>query len=351
MLLGLDAPWPTAPEATRPAVLAVDLRTRDGDAAATPERVGDAVRRALDRDAEVFLKIDSLLRGEVGAAVRAALETRRRLRGPSLAVVAPAFPARGRRTRRGRVEVDGRPGERDVVAALAAAGLRSTVLDRGARLPPLSALPPGTDAVVVDCESDEDLARLTADVVARSDALPVGTAGLAAQLAAPSGPRAPGPTAVPSRVLVAFGSRAPEAVAQLSAAARAGLPLVAVDRRAAAGRRARELLATGCVLLAPGPAMGDGDPATVAGLLGEAVALAADRAEMLVLSGGHTAQVVLDRLGVVRLELLAELEPGVVLSRAPGHPWRIVTKAGAFGDEGALLRLLHPAPRPGRISS
>jgi uncharacterized protein YgbK (DUF1537 family) len=103
------------------------------------------------------------------------------------------------------------------------------------------------------------------------------------------------------------------------------------------------------VLLTPEPALHGADPSAVAGLLGEAAAVAADRAEVLVLSGGHTAQAVLDRLGVARLELLAELEPGVVLSRAPGHPWLIVTKAGAFGDEGTLLRLL-PALRPGRIS-
>jgi 4-hydroxythreonine-4-phosphate dehydrogenase len=65
-----------------------------------------------------------------------------------------------------------------------------------------------------------------------------------------------------------------------------------------------------------------------------------------VLSGGHTAQVVLDRLGVPLLELVAELEPGVVASRMPGRRQLVVTKAGAFGHDRTLLELLHPFPSP-----
>jgi uncharacterized protein YgbK (DUF1537 family) len=83
------------------------------------------------------------------------------------------------------------------------------------------------------------------------------------------------------------------------------------------------------------------------------VAEAADLADLLVLSGGHTAQAVLDRLGATRLDLVAELEPGVVASRSPGLRQLVVTKAGAFGDDATLLRLLPPltSSLPGRSTS
>jgi uncharacterized protein YgbK (DUF1537 family) len=56
---------------------------------------------------------------------------------------------------------------------------------------------------------------------------------------------------------------------------------------------------------------------------------------------------------VTSLELVAELEPGVVASRVPGGDRLVVTKAGAFGDDTTLLRLLDrsiPSP-PGRSAS
>src|SRR3954453_4787970 len=172
VLLAPGGAWPEAS-----AVLAVSTRTRDEDPAATPRLVREAVGLALHRRARGFLKIDSLLRGQVGPAVRAALEAQRARSGSCLAVVAPAFPARGRTTRGGRVEVEGdeRLGERDVVAALAAAGLRSTVIGGrdpmawASRIP--RALGDGLDAVVVDCESDDDLARVAAGCGGRADVL------------------------------------------------------------------------------------------------------------------------------------------------------------------------------------
>lgn len=58
----------------------------------------------------------------------------------------------------------------------------------------------------------------------------------------------------------------------------------------------------------------------------------------LVLTGGDTARAVLDRLGVDRLEVLGELEPGICLSRAGDRFF--VTKAGGFGDSHSLVRVL-----------
>jgi uncharacterized protein YgbK (DUF1537 family) len=62
------------------------------------------------------------------------------------------------------------------------------------------------------------------------------------------------------------------------------------------------------------------------------------RASTLVLTGGDTARSVLDRLGVERLQVLGELEPGICLSR-DGTRF-VVTKAGGFGDSQSLVRVL-----------
>ncbi|MGN6742194.1 MAG: nucleotide-binding domain containing protein, partial [Amnibacterium sp.] len=95
------------------------------------------------------------------------------------------------------------------------------------------------------------------------------------------------------------------------------------------------------VVLTPDPAL-PVDPraaaATAAALGALASALASDFGA-LVLTGGETARAVLDALGVGRLDVVRELEPGVVLSRAPGLPVLLVTKAGAFGDAGSLVRV------------
>jgi uncharacterized protein YgbK (DUF1537 family) len=74
-------------------------------------------------------------------------------------------------------------------------------------------------------------------------------------------------------------------------------------------------------------------------VLGRIVAPAAAEAPLLALCGGATARAVLEQLGVRALELVSELEPGVVLAEADGR--RIVTKAGSFGDDATLVRVLH----------
>jgi uncharacterized protein YgbK (DUF1537 family) len=60
----------------------------------------------------------------------------------------------------------------------------------------------------------------------------------------------------------------------------------------------------------------------------------------LVVSGGETARSVLDRLGIVNLQLHGELESGVAISSAildKLRPLTIITKAGDFGRKDTLL--------------
>jgi uncharacterized protein YgbK (DUF1537 family) len=77
-----------------------------------------------------------------------------------------------------------------------------------------------------------------------------------------------------------------------------------------------------------GPALAAGVGALVGRQLGRFGALAA--------TGGETARAVLGAAGAQALDIRQEIEPGVVLSMAGGLP--VVTKAGAFGNEGSLVR-------------
>ena len=53
----------------------------------------------------------------------------------------------------------------------------------------------------------------------------------------------------------------------------------------------------------------------------------------------ETARIMLEQLGIARLQVLGESEPGVVLLRSmTDRPQCIATKAGAFGDAGSLER-------------
>lgn len=82
------------PDASPPGATVVAVNT--DSRYATPSYAADAVGSCVNAvgAATVYKKIDSTLRGNVGSEVTAALRTT----AADLAVVAPAFPATGRRT-------------------------------------------------------------------------------------------------------------------------------------------------------------------------------------------------------------------------------------------------------------
>jgi uncharacterized protein YgbK (DUF1537 family) len=60
--------------------------------------------------------------------------------------------------------------------------------------------------------------------------------------------------------------------------------------------------------------------------------------DALVLTGGETAVGVARRLGAAGIRLEGEVEPGVPVGSLIGpRPYRVVTKAGAFGEPGTLV--------------
>jgi uncharacterized protein YgbK (DUF1537 family) len=77
--------------------------------------------------------------------------------------------------------------------------------------------------------------------------------------------------------------------------------------------------------------------------LAEVVAGLSDRDlfDTLVLTGGETAVGVARRLGAVGIRLEEEVEPGIPTGSLIGpSPYRVVTKAGGFGEPDTLVRVV-----------
>ena len=63
--------------------------------------------------------------------------------------------------------------------------------------------------------------------------------------------------------------------------------------------------------------------------------------DALVLTGGDTAVGVARRLGTVGIRLEGEVESGVPVGTLIGpSPYRVVTKAGSFGESGTLVKVV-----------
>jgi uncharacterized protein YgbK (DUF1537 family) len=357
------ASWPELP------VLAVDTDSRYTTPTEAARRVAAAAERARGLGARAYKKIDSLLRGNVAAEVAAAARALGSAERPALAVVAPAFPSTGRTTVEGVVLVHGEPlpapQHGRVAAVLAEADLTTAgaPLDRQggpAALAELlaSAWGDGVDAVVVDAVADKDLARVV-QATAELDfpVLLVGSGGLARPLRtlvplsqAPSVAAAD----IQGPVLVVAGSYAEQARAQREELVRAGFGEVFLEPAdlPATAAAMREGLGAGDVVLAPDPRLPvrREDAITIASALAQAALAVLDDLGMLVATGGETARSILTAAGVTQLEVLGEAEPGVVQARVPGRDLILLTKAGAFGDPGTLLRCVQalraasPAP-------
>jgi uncharacterized protein YgbK (DUF1537 family) len=123
----------------------------------------------------------------------------------------------------------------------------------------------------------------------------------------------------------------------------AAIPLSAGEPSAVenAAREARAALAEdGCAALCSDEERGSSEGVVEA--LAEAVALLSDEGhfDALVLTGGDTAAGVARRLGAGGIRLEGEIEPGVPVGILIGpRPYRVVTKAGGFGEPGTLVNV------------
>jgi len=264
---------------------AISTETREASPDIAEETVDFACSSILsDGLVLIFKKIDSVLRGPVEAEIKATLAATRF----DTAVVCPAFPSQGRQVINGRLLVHGE--------------------DRGP-------LPTGEGFELRDARTDADLNRLAAELLNRSDALPVGSGGLAAAYARALGRLhlRPFAEAKPPRsekpATFWIGSEHPAALEQMERLEASGLPhrLVRVDMR---------------------------QPET------DVSALDCRQVGALVLCGGATARRILAGLGARAIEIHGEAIPGapwgtIVAGAADGLT--VVTKSGGFGDPNAFV--------------
>lgn len=360
IVLDPDEEWPPAE------VVAVDTDSRHRAPGLAAARVAAAARRARQLGAPVFKKVDSTMRGNIAAELRALTDTLGGEAGRPLVVMAAAFPAMSRTTVGGVVHVDGtrlhaHGSDGDLVGLLTRGGLRTRSLGLrtlGAAAQLAAALDEahaaGEHAAVVDGVTQRHLETVVAAArLARCPLVLAGSGGLARPLAGPAadasvvedaGERLPlAAGEVRRHPLVVVGSQASQSRAQLARLAEQGLRIVWLDEPAQrTGARLRDGLRRGPVVLAPEAVASvvRGEAPRVAQALAAATVAALDEVGHLVATGGETARAVLGTLGANRLDVLGELEPGVVRCAVPGRGLGLTLKAGAFGDPDTLLRCL-----------
>ena len=330
--------WPQALTGTP--VRVIDTESRAVEAAEAARRVAAVVGGRPD--GRYFKKLDSTLRGHVGAEVDALL----RALGGSGALLTPAFPAQGRTVLDRILLIDGvplaettgrphpesprldtsnvvdllRPGLDRPLAWIPIAEVRAGPAALAARLTRL-----GGTVAVADAETDQDLDALVDAALALDPApLLIGAAGLGRALAARLGLLAGGVALPRGRWLIVAGSRHPVTRAQIVAARAAGLRVLA-------------------------SADGDnGDEERVARELGREAArvLAREHIDLVAVSGGQTAAGLYRALEAERIDLLGAPGPGLAYGQVqrPGRPpLGLLTKAGGFGRPDVFVALMNGA--------
>jgi D-threonate/D-erythronate kinase len=296
------------PPTDLPGSIAFDSGTRDLDAADVPVAIA-AFAPLLDDGDPAFKKIDSLLRGHVALELAAC--------APRFdhCIVAPAFPFQGRVTRNGRQLVRADSGWRDTGVDLRVDGVR-----------------------LCDAETDDDLdAIVAAGRSLKGRVLWCGTGGLATALAGRAAiPRPP----LPRPILALIGSDHPVSIRQLAAVTGRHHHLPDSDASTIACALASGAAAVS-VVLPPGTPRRTARDAILDRFA--EVLTANGLPGTLFVTGGETLRTLCDALGVQRLDVDGELEPGVPTSIMRGGPWdgqRLVSKSGAFGDANFLARMV-----------
>jgi 4-hydroxythreonine-4-phosphate dehydrogenase len=384
-----------------PRVVVVDTDSRHLVAAAAGDAVSRRVAQAIAGvdGVRVVKKVDSLLRGNLAAEVRALAS----LLGAT-PVVATALPSAGRTVVGGVPLVDGHPlasttlwaaedGQAPRTVAAALTGMDSVtvplaVVRDGAQLRAVLAASAEQGRVpVCDAETDADLDAVVAAANALPDTLLVGSAALVAADArgfpadpAPSDPASSDPasshpmqsrtasdhpltTAPGSRterdhlVVAVIGSAAPSVAAQVALLEQLGLPVLRLDPRellespTGARRRVEEGVAGAGLVIALDQtvAVEPAQARRLSAALASATEPATSRATVLLATGGETARAVLGSLHVNRLTPVTGHE-GVVRSLTP-EGLVVLTRPGSHGPVTSLHDALAPfVPAPDRTA-
>lgn len=376
-----EDPAKTEVEHPGPPHLVFDTDNRRLDGLRSSARLESLLLRVAEvhgSTASVFLKVDSLLRGQLASELGVLLS-----RGPVL--FAPALPALGRSTISGVVHAEGvplhesslwsaegRPSPPTIAEALAPlpSGLvdLDTIRGDGKELDRvLDGLARQHAIAICDAESADDLGVIAAAALRREGTQLAGASALGEALsrAVAASESTPGcgsvrsqggsprpapaieagePVEVPRSVLLVVGTASAQSRGQLQLLADSGVMVITLSAAAllddTADRSAlRAALASGPVAVTIGEARVDrGTPRDLSSALARFVGPVA-RGIPLVLTGGDTARAVLEQLGVQWIEPLVEIEHGAVLSRTDGGSL-VVTRPGSFGGSDSLRFIL-----------
>ncbi|MCX8119159.1 MAG: hypothetical protein N3G78_14670 [Desulfobacterota bacterium] len=340
----------------------------------------------------IYKKIDSTLRGNIGYEVDAILKET----NGSLCFLTPTYPEQKRTLVGGILIVGEKPlaltemarsplspileshvhkilqrqshhkvGWIDLThVASAMEALKKAVEDEQAK---------GSQIIIFDAVSRNDL-RNIAEVGFAMDQRPlfVGSAGLAEEVArklAPSETKGIPPNRTSKHLLIVSGTASSVTHRQLEEIERSFIPSFELDRSLIVGKDseaeqgkealsqkvARALREHSAILKTPSERLSSPEAATtpvhqsLMNVLASVVLAALKGSKIqpsdlvLVLTGGETAQHVINRLNTDGIEIAGELQEGIVEGYLIGGDWdglTVVTKAGAFGKEDALLRTL-----------
>lgn len=324
-----------------PQAAAIDTDSRGLDEQSASERVLVALR-GVSASTFIYKKIDSLLRGNVSGEIAAVRASGRDV------VIALATPAVGRVVRDGVVHLDGIAlhqsdawgAERTAPPAsiAAALGVDADIIPLAvvrSRLLPVAihkALSAGV-IPIMDAETDRDLEAIARTVVELGrPVVAVGAGGLIRHLAplidlTPEPSRHPGTPG--DRTIVVVGTRTSSARRQVDLLVDRGTREVILHPRNPPELGAGDVVVTLAADV-------DWSVPEIAAALGQLAAVIGPTPADLVLTGGSTARIILDSLGIDRLLADIEIDDGAVLSISPTGR-RIVTRPGGFGGDHGLL--------------
>ena len=352
-------------------VVALSTETRHVPAATATTRVRAAFHGLHGEvSARIYKKTDSLLRGNIGAELRALCD----VAGAGPLVFAPAYPTGGRTTIDGIHRLDGVPvadsaAGRDPLTPVRESHIPTLLRDSGLRAEGVSlgvvrgdqdgllaelerAGRTGIDILAPDVENDDDLNNIASAVRASAvGRVSAGSAGLAEYLAGPNRDSGkPSYVAQAAFVAAVVGTPSAHTKAQVERALAAGSAQRIRIRRCediqAAIQETRRLQLIDRLLIfdttIDGSAPGRDERRAQLRLVGELCSALVGAADQpgLILTGGDTARAALDALEVDAIEVLGEIEwgvPGGDALRGSRRVASVVTKGGNMGGPDALM--------------
>jgi len=319
---------------------------------------------ALNEADWLMLKIDSTLRGFVGAMVQAAWEASRR----DWLLVAPAVPKQGRIVKCGQLFVRGKPvTETDLAQerpapittssvperlrqtgfvsdGILCVGLFEVRRERSLKETLARAMANGF-CLVCDAETDKDLHRLMLAILELpSRPLLVGASGLAKALVQATVTKRLKRKTLPFRpqkLLVIVGSQQITAQQQLKFLEAKGIPVTEMSRTKPLNLLGEKAVA---VRLNLGDELSGKKIAQLRHWLADCLTdwLEREPFSALIIVGGLTARTIFEALGARRWDLLCSLLPGMPLGFVQFNEriLLVATKAGGFGTEQTLWQAI-----------